>query len=111
MEARQYDKRIKIYVTGFTDDGYGGTIPEEVLVGTFWADVKQNSAFRDTAVGASDIKNNWSFKIRSTPKITPGNIDNLQVEYRSFRYVVNDIRYNDELFRETNITANGTSGS
>jgi SPP1 family predicted phage head-tail adaptor len=111
MEARLYDKRIKIYVTGSTDDGYGGTIPEEVLVGTFWADVKQNSAFRDTAVGASDIKNNWSFKIRSTPKITPENIDNLYVLYRSAKYVVNDIRYNDELFRETNISANGTSGS
>jgi SPP1 family predicted phage head-tail adaptor len=110
MEARKYDKRINIYVTVSTDDGYGGTIPEEVLVGSFWAEVKQNSAFRDNALGASDIKNNYSFNIRSTSKITPDNIDNLQIEYKTRRYVVNDIRYNDELFRETNIIANGIQG-
>lgn len=110
MLSREYDKRIKIYSTGSTDDGFGGTIPTETLIGSFWAEVKQNSAFRDNAVGASDIKNNYSFKIRSTPKITPGNIYNLFITYRSKRYVVNDIRYNDELFRETNITANGIEG-
>lgn len=111
MLSRQYDKRIKLYTTTSATDGFGGNTVEEVLIGSFWAQIKQNSAFRDNQVGASDIKNNYSFKIRSTPKITPGNIDNLQIEYKSQRYVVNDIRYNDELFRETNITANGISGS
>ncbi len=111
MISRQYDKKILIYQTTSTDDGYGGTVPLDVLVGSFWAEVKQNSAFRDNQVGASDIKNNWSFKIRSTPKITPNNIDNLFILYKGIKYVVNDIRYADELFRETNITANGSSGS
>jgi head-tail adaptor len=111
MKARKYDKRIKIYGMGFVEDGYGGTTPAEMLIGGFWAEAKQNSAFRDTAVGASDIKNNWSFNIRSTPKITPGNIDNLFVEYLGARFSVNDIRYADELRREINITANGISGN
>jgi len=107
MISRQYDKKIQIYQTTSTSDGFGGTIPVDVLVGSFWSEVKQNSAFRDTQVGASDIKNNYSFKIRSSAKITSNNIDNLFIMYRSKKYVVNDIRYNDELFRETNITANG----
>jgi len=111
MLARQYNRKIQIYQTTSTADGFGGTIPTDVLIGSFWSEVKQNSAFRDTQVGASDIKNNYSFKIRSTDKITPSNIDNLFIMYRSKKYVVNDIRYNDELFRETNITANGITGS
>ena len=107
MISRQYDKKIQIYQTTSTSDGFGGTIPVDVLIGSFWSEVKQNSAFRDTQVGASDIKNNYSFKIRSSAKITSNNIDNLFIMYRSKKYVVNDIRFNDELFRETNITANG----
>jgi len=111
MLARQYDKRIKIYSTATAADGYGGNTVTEVLIGSFWAEIKQNSAFRDTQIGKSDIKDNWSFNIRATPKITPGNIDNLIIEYRSVKRVVNDIRYNDELFRELNIIANGEQGS
>jgi SPP1 family predicted phage head-tail adaptor len=111
MLSRQYDKKITISQTTSTDDGFGGTIPDEVLIGSFWSEVKQNSAFRDNQVGASDIKNNYSFKIRSTPKIIPDNIDNLFITYRSKKYIVNNIRYADELFRETNIIANGIEGS
>ena len=110
MIARKYNRQIKIYQTQYISDGYGGTLPTDALIGTFWSEVSQNSAFRDNQVGDSDIKNNWSFKIRSTDKITPDNIDNLFIEYRNRKYVVNDIRYNDELFRETNIVANGISG-
>lgn len=107
MLARKYNRQIKIYQTQSISDGYGGTLPSDVLIGSFWSEVSQNSAFRDNQVGDSDIKNNWSFKIRSTDKITTNNIDNLFIEYRNRNYVVNDIRYNDELFRETNIVANG----
>lgn len=111
MLSRQYDKRINIYGTEDVPDGYGGNIATEVLIGSFWAEIKQNSAFRDTQIGKSDIKDNWSFNIRATPKLTPGNIDNLTIEYKGVKRVVNDIRYNDELFRELNIIANGDSGS
>ncbi len=106
MIARQYDKRIKIYSTTTVSDGFGGNTITEVLIGSFWAELKQNSAFRDTAIGMSNIKDNWSFNIRTNPTITV-NMDNLTIEYRGVKRVVNDIRYNDELFREINITANG----
>lgn len=107
MISRQYTRKIQIYQTTSISDEFGGYLPTDVLIGSFWSEVKQNSAFRDTQVGASDIKNNYSFKIRSTDKITPNNIDSLFIMYRYKKYLVNDIRYNDELFRETNITANG----
>lgn len=109
MKARKYNRKIQIWKTESVADGYGGNISSEVLIGSYWSEVSQNSAFRDTQVGASDIKNNYSFKIRSTDKITPNNIDSLFIMYRLKKYVVNDIRYNDELFRETNIVANGIS--
>jgi hypothetical protein len=107
MIARQYDKRIKIYGTSYVADGFGGTIAiPDVLLGSFWAEIKQNSAFRDTSIGMSNIKDNWSFNIRATTKLTP-QMDNLSIEYKGVKRVVNDIRYNDELFREINIIANG----
>lgn len=106
MTARQYTRKISIYKTTNVADGYGGNTVSDVLIGSYWAEVKQNSAFRDNAVGKSDIKNNYSFKIRANANLTP-DLDNLSIVYRSNKYVVNDIRYDDELFRFVNITANG----
>lgn len=106
MIARQYTRKIKIYKTTTVPDGYGGNTITDVLIGSFWAEVKQNSAFKDNTLGKSDIKNTYSFKIRANSVLTP-DLDNLKIEYRSAFYVVNDIRYDDELFREINIIANG----
>jgi SPP1 family predicted phage head-tail adaptor len=106
MLSRQYDKKIQIYRIETVADGYGGSTVSDVLIGSYWAEVSQNSAFRDTQQGMSTIKNNWSFKIRANDFITPY-VNNLSILYRGNKYVINDIRYNDELFRELNITANG----
>lgn len=110
MISRQYTRKIAIYKTTTVADGYGGNTVTDVLIGSYWADVIQMSAFKDNAIGKSDIKNNYSFKIRANSNITT-DIDNLSIVYRSKKYVVNDIRYNDELFREMNIIANGIEGS
>ena len=109
MLARQYSRKIAIYKATTVLDGYGGNIASDILIGSFWAEVKQNSAFRDTSVGASNIKNNYSFKIRANENINP-DIDNLSIVYRGKKYVVNDIRWDDELFRFINIIANGITG-
>lgn len=106
MISRQYTRKIAIYKTTDVSDGYGGNTVTDVLIGSYWAEVKQNSAFRDNSIGKSDIKNNYSFKIRANDNLTP-DIDNLSIVYRGNKYVVNDIRYDDELFRFVNITANG----
>lgn len=106
MLSRQYTRKVSIYKTTSSADGYGGNTVTDVLIGSFWAEIKQNSAFRDNSVGKSDIKNNYSFKIR-TNSVLNADIDNLSIVYRSKKYVVNDIRYDDELFRFINITANG----
>lgn len=106
MISRQYTRKIAIYKTTNVSDGYGGNTVTDVLIGSYWAEVKQNSAFRDNSIGKSDIENNYSFKIRANDNLTP-DIDNLSIVYRGNKYVVNDIRYDDELFRFVNITANG----
>lgn len=106
MISRQYNRRVEIFKTTTTPDGYGGNIATTVSIGSFWAEVKQNSAFRDNNIGKSDIKNNWAFNIRANPVLLT-DLDNLSIVYRGKTYIVNDIRYNDELFREINIIANG----
>lgn len=106
MIAREYSRKIKIYKTTTTADGYGGNTVTDVLIGSFWAEVKQNSAFKDNTIGKSDLKKTYSFKIRANSILTP-DLDNLSIEYRGSKYVVNDIAFADELFREINIIANG----
>jgi SPP1 family predicted phage head-tail adaptor len=106
MLSRQYTRKIQIFKTTNVSDGYGGNTVEDILIGAYWAEVSQNSAFKDNSLGKADIKKNYSFKIRANDNITP-DIDNLSVIYKGSKYVVNDIRYNDELFREINIIANG----
>ena len=106
MISRQYTRKIAIYKTTNVSDGYGGNTVTDVLIGSYWAEVKQNSSFKDNSIGKSDIKNNYSFKIRANDNLTP-DIDNLSIVYKGSKYVVNDIRYDDELFRFVNITANG----
>ena len=106
MISRQYTRKIKIYKTENVSDGFGGNTVDDVLIGSFWAEVKQNSSFKDNTLGKSDIKTTYSFKIRANSVLNP-DIDNLIIEYRGLRYMVNDISYADELFREINIIANG----
>lgn len=106
MLARQYSRKIAIYKTVNVPDGYGGNTVNDVLIGSYWAEVKQNSAFKDNSIGKSDIKNNYSFKIRASLNLDM-DINNLSIVYNGVKYVVNDIRYEDELFRFLNITANG----
>lgn len=106
MISRQYTRKITIYKTANVSDGYGGNTVTDVLIGSYWAEVKQNSSFKDNSIGKSDIKNNYSFKIRANLTLTP-DIDNLSIIYKGSKYVVNDFRYDDELFRFVNITANG----
>ena len=62
MISRKYTRKIKIYKTESISDGYGGNTVSDVLIGSFWAEVKQNSAFKDNSLGKADVKSNYSFK-------------------------------------------------
>lgn len=108
MIARQYNRKIQIYTTISILDGYGGSVVENVLIGSFWSEVKQNSTYKDNANGVSELKGNYSFKIRANSTVTP-EMSDLSIVYQNKRFAVNDIRYDDELFRFVNITANGSS--
>lgn len=106
MLARQYSRKVNIYRTNTSSDGFGGNTVQDELIGSFWAEVKQNSAFKDNSLGKADLKTSYSFRIRANSVLT-GNEDNLKIEYRNKFYIVNEIRYDDELFRFINIVANG----
>jgi SPP1 family predicted phage head-tail adaptor len=107
MRAREYTRKIKIFETETISDGFGGNIAQDVLIGSYWARVKQNSAYKDNSIGKSDIKKNYTFNIRANDKITiEPTENNLSIEYKGVKYFVNDIRYSDELFRFIDITAN-----
>lgn len=108
MISRQYTRKIKIFKTTDVSDGFGGYTVEDVLIGAYWAEVKQNSAFKDNAIGNSQIKNNYTFRIRANINLEM-DISNLSIVYRNAKYVVNDFRYDDELFRFVTISANGIS--
>lgn len=106
MLSRQYNRRIEIRTVLSEPDGYGGHLAQDVAIGSFWAEVKQNSSFKDNTLGKADIKNSYTFKIRANPVLTP-ELNNLSIFYKGNRYVVNDIKFDDELFREVTIIANG----
>jgi len=65
MISRQYTRKIAIYKTTNVSDGYGGNTVSDVLIGSYWAEVKQNSSYKDNAIGKSLLKDNYSFKIRA----------------------------------------------
>jgi len=106
MIARELTRKVEIFKTENVEDGFGGYTIEDVSIGKFWANVSQVSSFRDNANGGSYIKDNYSFKIRNNSSIDLYK-DNLSIVYRGAKYVVNDVQYDDELFRFVNITANG----
>ena len=107
MLARQYNRKIKIYTASVVPDGFGGNIARDVLLGSFWAEVKQNSVFTDTSIGNDISKENYTFKIRANSNITEDSKD-LTIEYRNKKYVVNGFpKYDDELFRFMTIQAVG----
>lgn len=106
MIARKYNRKISIYHTTNVADGYGGNTVTDVLIGEFWAEVKQNSSFQSNNIGKLDIKNVWQFNIRGTNLIQSG-IDNLSIQYNGNKYVVVEVTKSDVLFREISIVANG----
>lgn len=106
MTSRELTRKIEIYKVDEAPDGFGGYTIDDVLIGKFWANVKQISSFKDNTIGGAYIKDTYSFKIRNNSTINLEK-DNLSIIYRGKKFVVNDISFDDELFRIINITANG----
>ena len=109
MLSRQYSRKIQVYNTTATPDNYGGNDSSLVLIGSFWAEVKQLASNKDNTLGNADIKTTYSFKIRTNPtKIDTTLIQNdMSIVYRGNSYIVNEITYSDENFRFINIVAHG----
>ncbi len=109
MISRKYNRKIQIFKTTSTPDNFGGNDVSLVLIGSFWSEVKQLASNKDNSIGNVLTKTTYSFKIRAnTQTINTSLIQNdLSIVYRGNNYNVNEITYNDELFREVNLIANG----
>lgn len=106
MLSRQYTKQVEIWTQIDVPDGYGGNTSAAAALGTVWAEIKQLSSTRDNTLGQADIKTTYSFKVRANPNINPFATE-LSIIYKGNRYMVNDIKYDDENFRFVNLIANG----
>ncbi|CAB4153578.1 Bacteriophage SPP1, head-tail adaptor [uncultured Caudovirales phage] len=106
MISRVLTRKIQIYKTETSEDGFGGLIMEDVFVGEYWASIIQNNSWRDNTLGGNYIKDNYLFKIRANELIS-NNIDNFFINYKNNKYYVSEISYSDNLFRFLEITANG----
>jgi SPP1 family predicted phage head-tail adaptor len=105
MISRKYTRIVDFYKTENVSDGFGGNTVNDVLIGEYWAEVKQISSFNDTAQGRDVIKNNYSFSIRINEDIEPY-LNNLSIIYNGQKFTVNNVEYTDVLFRFVKITAN-----
>lgn len=106
MLSRQYSRKIILKEATAVADGFGGFTTIETVLATAWAEVKQNSAFKDGNQGTNDLKNSYTFKIRNNPAFD-GKLDNISIEYRGQMFGVSSWEYSDELFRFVTILATG----
>ncbi len=106
MIARQYSRKIILKEATAVSDGFGGFVTTDIVLANVWAEVKQNSAFKDGNQGTNDLKNSYTFKIRNNPAFD-GKLDNISIEYRGQQFGVSSWEYSDELFRFVTILATG----
>jgi head-tail adaptor len=104
MIARNYTRLVDFYRTNNVADGFGGNTVFESLIGSYWAEVKNERSFNDTAQGTDVIKNTYVFQIRVNDFIEP-HLNNLSIIYNGQKYIVNNFEYVDSLFRFIKITA------
>tara|TARA_R110000772_G_scaffold49010_2_gene112048 strand:+ start:49 stop:462 length:414 start_codon:yes stop_codon:yes gene_type:complete len=104
MIARNYTRLVDFYKTQNVSDGFGGNTVSESLIGSYWAEVKNERSFNDTAQGTDVIKNTYVFQIRVNDFIEP-HLNNLSIIYNGQKYIVNNFEYVDALFRFIKITA------
>lgn len=106
MQARKYNEIIKIYSVSVIPDGFGGAVASnESIIREFWAQVKQESVFKDTAQGHDISKINYVFNIRAT-KLLASDSKLFYIIYRGVKYYPKGLpKYTDALRREISITA------
>ena len=94
MIARQYSRKIILKEATAVADGFGGFVTQDVVLASVWAEVKQNSAFKDGNQGTNDLKNSYTFKIRNNSAFD-GKLDNISIEYKGQQFGVSSWEYDD----------------
>lgn len=65
MLAREYNRKINIYVKTFVPDGYGGQIASNVFVKSIWSKITTSAGNKFVNFGIQDFKNPVIFSVRS----------------------------------------------
>ena len=108
MIARKYNRRIEIWDAGtLVADGYGGNTITSTLIAEVWANVSQNSSFKDTTIGKSDVKKTYTFKVRNAVVFMINNLSNAYIIYNGKNYNITSVENPDDQFREITIIAHG----
>ena len=95
MRSREYNKRIQIWQTGTTADGFGGsTASSDTLITSSWAKVETfglNSRYTDraTSLGITNTTNSIRVLMRKRNDITYNSI-NQYLMYRGEKYIINN---------------------
>lgn len=120
MKGRKLDRRIEVWVSGETDDGFGGNALTETLQFTTWARIEEvGSPKRYLDMGLADLENSVEVWIRRRPSLDTG-ADNIFFKYQDNRYTVQHttdkslnrgfIKYLCKKERITNVITGATGG-
>lgn len=105
MLSREYTKRISFYEVTISDDGYGGTIPNETLLFTSWCKITTNGLGRKaTDLGLTEFKEPLLFECRFRSDFSYQG-KTLFVVYGGKRYVIQAVRDIDMRRREVEVFA------
>ena len=66
MLSRQYSRKIILKEATAVADGFGGFVPQDVVLASVWAEVKQKSAFKDAKI-VTNRNNSSSYSQEETP--------------------------------------------
>ena len=94
MRSRKLSKRIEIWQTSNSPDGFGGNTVVETLITSSWAEViTLNNTNRSTDIGVTSATNTIKIKLRKRNDITYNGINQF-IKYRGYKYIIQNQPFN-----------------
>ncbi len=90
MVSRKYTQAISIWQSTDVSDGYGGSIVEDALIYSFWANVETKRAFRTNENGQNDNFVQTVFTIRNRYNVDISVKDNF-IKYNNLVYNIDSV--------------------
>lgn len=90
MNSRELNRQIEYWVTGTTNDGFGGELATEELLDTTWAKIEalsDRAIKRYTDIGISDLESGVTMIVRRRTDINQ-HADNIFIKFQGDRYSI-----------------------